>query len=293
MEDEVRCVVPAGDICGEGAVWHPEHHALYWTDINRFLLHKFLPESGTTESWFFTEPVTSANLTSDPEKLLLVLGSRVAIWSARTHPSVDILYHLAEAPAMRFNDARVDPRGSLWAGTMRNNVGSKGEDLQTDFSDGVLYRIDPDGSSTIWKRGIGISNTIVWSPDRKTMYFGDTPANILYAFDYNEKTGAISGERPFLANYGRGVPDGSAMDAEGFLWNTRPQASCIVRIAPDGHIDRVVPLPASRPTTCSFGDADLKMLYVTSARSAEQFSGSLFALRVEVSGLPDGRFLIS
>jgi sugar lactone lactonase YvrE len=44
------------------------------------------------------------------------------------------------------------------------------------------------------------------------------------------------------------------------------------------------------PTTCAFGGPDRKTLYITSARSDEQFSGSLFALQVEVSGVPDGRF---
>ena len=199
MNETVRCVVPAGDICGEGAVWHPEHHALYWTDINRFVLHKFIPEAGTTQTWLFDEPVTSVNLTSDPEKLLLVFGSSVGIWSPTAHPHIDVIYRLAEAPAMRFNDARVSPRGSLWAGTMRNNVGPQGEDLQVEFTGGVLYRIDPDGTATKWKTGIGISNTLAWSPDLKIFYFGDTLANMVYAFDYNQNDGSISRERTFFA----------------------------------------------------------------------------------------------
>lgn len=289
--EKIRCVVPAGDICGEGAVWHPEHRALYWTDINRFLLHKFVPEAGTTRTWFFDEPVTSVNLTTDPDKLLLVFGSSAGIWSAIEHPHVEVLYRLAEAPAMRFNEARVDPRGSLWAGTMRNNVGSRGEDLDVDFSAGALYRIDPDGTATLWKTGVGISNTLAWSPDRKTLIFGDTPANVLYAFEYDEKTGALSRERTFFRG-NDGVPDGSAMDSDGFLWNTRPNASALVRVGPDGRVDRTVLLPVSRPTTCAFGGPDLKTLYFTSARSAEQFSGSLFALELEVGGLPEGRFCL-
>jgi sugar lactone lactonase YvrE len=291
MREEVQCVVPAGDICGEGAVWHPEHRALYWADINRFLLHKFVPQTGTTQTWFFNEPVTSVNLTTNPDKLLLVFATKVAAWSAATHPHVDVIYQLLEGPEMRFNDARVDPRGSLWAGTMRNNVGLRGEDLDVEFSDGVLYRIDPDGAAKKWKTGIGISNTLAWSPDQKTFYFGDTPANMVYAFDYDRESGSISRERTFFHGY-RGVPDGSAMDVEGFLWNTRPNACALVRVAPDGRVDRTVSLPVAKPTTCAFGGSALKTLYITSARSADQFSGSLFALDLEVSGLAENRFRI-
>ncbi|MGB6744313.1 MAG: SMP-30/gluconolactonase/LRE family protein [Terracidiphilus sp.] len=293
MKEELRCVVPAGDICGEGAVWHPGQSALFWTDINRFLVHKFDPAAGATLTWLFDEPVTSVNLTTDEDTFLLVLGSRIGLWSPRSHPEFKTIDTLAGAPAMRFNDARVDPRGSLWVGTMRNNVGAHGELLDVQFAGGVLYRIDPDGTVTEWKSGIGISNTVAWSPDAKTYYFGDTTANMLWAFDYDQRTGAIAGQRNFFADFGHGAPDGSAMDAEGFLWNARYNGGCVVRIAPDGHVDRILEMPVASPTTCAFGGPGLKTLYITSARSAEQLSGSVFALQVEISGVPDGRFRLT
>jgi len=290
MPDEIRCVVPAGDICGEGAVWHPEQSALYWTDINRFLVHRLDSASGAVNTWLFAEPVTAITLTTNPESLLLVLASRVTVWSPKLHPQLQTIFQLNGAPEMRLNDARVDPRGSLWAGTMRNNVGPQGENLDVAFTDAVLYRIDPSGAVSEWKNGIGISNTLAWSPDRKKFYFGDSIANAIYSFDYDERTGAISGERRHFAGYNLGLPDGSAIDAHGYLWNARYGGGCIVRIAPDGSQDRVVFLPAQNPTTCTFGGPGLKTLYITSARSAEQLSGSLFAMEPEVAGIPDGRF---
>ena len=290
MRKEIRCAVPAGDICGEGAVWHPEHSALYWADINRFLVHRLTLATSSTQTWIFDEPVTSVNLTEDIERLLLVFASRVGIWSPRAHPNVDTIFRLHTAPEMRFNDAGVDSRGSLWVGTMRNNVGLHGEDLDVPFSDGVLLRIDPNGTATEWKNNIGLANTVAWSPDLKRFYFGDTRANTLSQFAYDETSGTISDEQPLLNGYERGAPDGSAMDAEGFLWNTRPGAGCLIRIAPDGHVERTVRLPVSRPTTCAFGGDDLQILFVTSARSAEQYSGSVFALQMQVPGIPARRF---
>jgi len=290
MSDDVQCICPAGDICGEGAVWHPEERALYWTDINRFLVHRLDPQDQSVRTWIFKEPVTAVNLTTDPNQLLLVFASRVGLWSSTKHPHVDTLYRLAEAPRMRFNDASIDPRGSLWAGTMRNNVGPQGQDLDVHFDDGTLYRIDPDGTATVWKKGIGISNTVAWSPDGTQFYFGDSIDNSIHRYQYDRETGALSGEEPYLDGYERGAPDGSAMDAEGFLWNTRPGGGCLVRIAPNGSIDRIVTLPVSNPTTCAFGGNDLNTLYVTSARNADQFSGSLFAIRTSAIGIPEGRF---
>jgi sugar lactone lactonase YvrE len=290
MANEIRCVVPAGDICGEGAVWCPEQGALYWNDIGRFLLHRVDAASGAAYTWIFEEPVTAVCLTTDPEHLLLVLGSKIGLWSPRIHPRVQTIYELEAAPEMRFNDARVDPRGSLWVGTMRNNVGLHGENLEVDFTGGVLYRIDPDGAVSEWKKGIGISNTIAWSPDRKRFYSGDSAANVLYSFAYDERTGAISGEDLLLSGYPQGSPDGSAIDAEGCLWNARYGGRCLIRITPDGSVDRVVSLPTLNPTTCTFGGPGLKTLYITSARSADQLSGSVFAMETEVGGIPDNRF---
>ena len=286
----ITCAAAAGDICGEGAVWHPDREVLYWVDINRFLLHEYDPDSETTRTWHFNEPVTSANLTQNPETLLLVFASRIGYWNARTHPRVDALYELKEAPAMRFNDAGVAPDGVLWAGTMANNVGAEGEEIAVDFKDGVLCRIDGKGRVTEWKRDIGISNTFAWSLDATSFYFGDTIANTLYRYDYDRRLGVISGERSYFSGFERGVPDGSAIDEDGFLWNARPGAGCIVRIAPDGRVDGTVELPVERPTTCAFGGPNLDIVYVTSARSAQRLSGSLFAFQPGVRGVPASRF---
>lgn len=290
--DGMECAAPSGDICGEGAVWHPQRSALYWVDINRFLLHELVAELKTTRTWFFEEPVTSVNLTEDPEKLLLVFASRIGFWSPQTHPQIEAIYHLDAAPGMRFNDAGVDPVGALWVGTMANNVGPSGEEISADFKDGALYRIDPNCHATLWKQDIGISNTIAWSPDQSKFYFGDSAANRLYVYAYDDQKGTIEDEKVLLEGYLLGVPDGSAMDSEGFLWNARPGAGCIIRIGPDGRVDRTVRVPVKRPTTCAFGGPTLETLYVTSARSEERLSGSVFAFRPGIAGIPAGCFRI-
>jgi sugar lactone lactonase YvrE len=166
----------------------------------------------------------------------------------------------------------------------------KEEELDVTYSEAVLYRIDPDGTATEWKSGIGLSNTVAWSPDRSDSASEIVARNALSQFAYDEATGAISNEQPFLNGYELGLPDGSAMDAEGFLWNARYGGGCVIRIAPDGRVEQTVRLPVSRPTTCAFGGDDLQTLYITSARSAEQYSGSVFSLQTHVRGLPARRF---
>jgi len=144
-----------------------------------------------------------------------------------------------------------------------------------------------------------VPNALAWSPDDRTLYFADTTDGRLraYAFDPDEGTlGAmrVLVERDILP----GRPDGAAIDADGCLWSARYEGGCVARITPDGRIDRVIAIPATRVTACTLGGADLRTLYVTTARqklsqaelAAQPHAGALFALRVSAPGLPEARF---
>ena len=86
MTSEPVCVAPTGDVCGEGAVWHAPHSAVYWTDINRFLIHRFTLADQYVRTWFFDQPVTALTLTDRDDVLAVVLGSGVILWEpARTY----------------------------------------------------------------------------------------------------------------------------------------------------------------------------------------------------------------
>jgi sugar lactone lactonase YvrE len=161
-------------------------------------------------------------------------------------------------------------------------------------SPGKLFRIAADGSCTVEKEGIGVSNTFCWRPDNTRFYFGDTAANTINVWDYDLRTGRIANERPFFTGFDRGGPDGSAMDREGYLWNARWGGGCVVRVAPSGEVDRIVEMPVTNITTCTFGGPQLKTLFITSAeRSDERLSGSLYTLQVDVPGLPENRFRLA
>jgi sugar lactone lactonase YvrE len=289
-------VAPTGDRCGEGAVWHAAHDAVYWTDINRFLIHRYSLGDQSVRTWIFDEPVTSLALTDRDDVLAVVLGSCVILWEPASDARHPALFRLDGWPRVRLNDGRADPRGSLWVGSMRNNVNADGSSSEAGGTDGILARLDPGGGSSIWRREIGISNTVAWSPDRRRFYFGDTLANAIWAHDYDESSGAISNQRPFFENFGRGLPDGSCVDSAGYLWNCRFYGGCIVRVAPDGEVDCVVEMPVKNITTCAFGGHDLRTLFITTASleapASDRLAGSLFAMETTVAGQPENRFRV-
>ncbi|WP_077963320.1 SMP-30/gluconolactonase/LRE family protein [Ensifer adhaerens] len=292
MVRDLVCVAPVGDRCGEGAVWSADEAAVYWTDINRFLIHRYDEATCAVRTWLFDEPVVAISLTREDGRLLIALGSKLIWWWPETDRRQDHGFVLPGSPRVRLNDGRADPLGNFWVGSMKNNVLPDGQLGDVAPGEGILYRIAPDGAATEWRHGLGISNTLCWSPDRSTFYFGDTLANEIYAFDYDPEAGAISGERHFFTGFDRGSPDGSAIDSEGFLWNCRYGGRCIARLAPDGSLAEVIEMPVSNITTCTFGGVDLKTLYITTAGGgpAERLAGSLYAMRVDIAGLPENRY---
>jgi sugar lactone lactonase YvrE len=292
--EEPICIAATGDVCGEGVLWNQETQSVYWTDINRFLVHRFALKDATLKTWFFTEPVTCVMETSRTDTLALSLGSGIALWKPAGDASPSPIFALPGWPFVRCNDAAVDPGGALWVGSMRNNVQVNGDDAPAGGTDGVLYRIEGTGTSMEWRRDLGISNTLLWSPDKSRFYFGDSLKNCIWSYDYDLAGRSIRGEQPFFQSFDRGDPDGSTIDAEGYVWNCRYGGSCIVRVAPDGKIDRVIELPVSNPTNCTFGGPHGNVLYITSASAKaghwERFGGCLFALETNVTGLSENKF---
>ena len=191
---------------------------------------------------------------------------------------------IPEERESRFNDVIADPAGRVFCGTM-----PAGDRL------GHLYRLDNDGSYHHILAGIGCSNGMGFTPDRKQMYYTDSMKHEIYLFDYDIKTGNITNQRLFVKTSdaeGEGAPDGMTVDAEGYVWSARWGGSCLVRYAPDGTEERRIVFPAKKVSSVVFGGEDYSDMYVTTAggdQKAEdgEHAGSLFRLKPGIMGVPE------
>jgi sugar lactone lactonase YvrE len=154
-----------------------------------------------------------------------------------------------------------------------------------------LYRLSPDGGVAELLGGVGLSNGLDWSDDRRTFYYADSLAGGVDAFTTDPDTGAMSGRRRFVT-VPAGLPDGLTLDARGGLWPAVWGTGEVHCYMPDGLLDTVVRLPVSQVTSAAFGGPDLNTLYMTTAR--ENFSaddlrkqphaGDIFACLPGVTG---------
>ena len=198
----------------------------------------------------------------------------------------------------RSNDASADAKGRFWFGTMQQNIAADGSDLDITQDSGALYRVETDGVSKLILDKVGVSNGPCWSPDGSIFYFSDSKNQIIWAFDFDQDSGNLSNQRVHNDSKAHGYPDGATVDAEGFLWSARWEGSCVLRIDPKGRIDRIVPMPVTRPTCVVFGGPHMDTVYVTSSAAnlpaevlkKHPLSGGLFCFSPGVTGPAKHRF---
>jgi len=272
----------AGDRLGEGPNWDAAAGELVRVDITAGAVLRLDPASGRQSRTElgdlvgFALPRAGGGLVTGVRHALVLLdpdGGRRTLAEVET-----------DLPENRFNDARCDSAGRLWAGTL-SMVRTPG--------DAALYRVDPDGAIERVLSGLTISNGLGWSPDERTMYVIDSTTQQIDAFDFDLARGTL-GERRTLVRIAPadGLPDGLAVDAEGCLWVALFGGGAVRRYTPEGELDAVVELPTSNCTCPAFGGAAFDELYVTSAQhklsaaqlAAQPLAGALFRVRPDVRG---------
>jgi sugar lactone lactonase YvrE len=282
---DVNCVAPTGCLLGQEPVWSASEGFLWWVDRERAKLHRFNPKTGNTRRYDL--PVHASAIVLQKGRLVMIGDLEIGYFDPETEAYDRFLLLPEEPVGNRTQYAGVAPDGSLWFGTM---------DKAETRPQGSYYRlVQGDRPDRLAIPFMVAAGPVVFAPDRKTFYTCDPAEQEILAFDYNAETGALTNRRLFASTFeGGSYPAGLATDREGHVWNAEWAGSRLVRYSPEGAITATVDLPISRPTGLAFGGADLKTLFVTSARlgltdqnlDRQPMAGCLFALEVQTPGLP-------
>lgn len=261
---------------GECPTWDAASSTLVWLDMERHRILRTVPESGDT---------TITQLSFRPGAV--VLHGEGGMLVASGHD----IYHLDETNRLTamaslppdaaggFNDGVCDPSGRFWSGTATG-------DGSTNCA---LYRYDGT-IITAMADGMSMSNGVGFSPDGMTMYFVDSAKRTLDSFAFDVRSGTLDDRRTLLTLPPGKLPDGLAVDRTGAIWVAVWGGACVLKVTPDGAIERTLNLPTPNVTACTFGGPDMRTLFITTAQqdldaAPDPLAGALFACEVDVPGM--------
>ncbi|WP_433346580.1 SMP-30/gluconolactonase/LRE family protein [Microtetraspora malaysiensis] len=268
---------------GEGPAWDAARRRLVWVDVTGCAVHTFDPAGGVDQVVDVGMHVGAAVPAGDAG-LILAVRDGLAMLS----PAGDVRMVAeveADRPGNRMNDAKCDPSGRLWAGTMP---------YEAEPGAAALYRYDGRSVARVLT-GVTLSNGLGWSPDGTVMYHIDSGTQRVDAYDFDPATGELGARRVVVAvDPAEGMPDGMTVDDDGCLWVALWGDGTVRRYTPDGVLDRIVRLPVTQVTSCAFGGPSGDVLYVTSAAyrltpgelAAQPLAGSIFAVEPGTTGRP-------
>ena len=283
-------IAPAGQILGESATWCVRTQMLWWIDIRALQVKRWNSATGAIDVWTMPE-LCGAVVPTTGTGVVVALRSGIGLLDPPSGALTPLATLESGHPEHRLNEAKCDRQGRLWCGSM------------WDFGKhptGGLYRVGTDLETREVRSAVTIPNGLGFSPDGRRMFFVDTALGRIESAAYDTDAGMPGPWNTLVdADAAPGKPDGSTVDAEGCIWSTRFGAGCIARFTPQGKLDRLIRLPVSQPTSCSFGGPNLDTLFVTCATqrltpealAAEPLAGALLVMRPGVQGLVEPPFL--
>src|SRR5579884_44382 len=214
-------------------------------------------------------------------------GRNLIYFDEATRTSRELFSQWEGKPLKGINDIQPDIEGSIYCGTLEFDPFSNRKTIP-----GSLFRVDPDGKVTKLWDGIEVTNGLGFSPDRKLLYHSDSGTRAVWVYDVLPDR-SVKDRRIFF-KLPQGIPDGLAVDAAGGVVVAVPEAGEIMRIKPDGTLDKRIKVPATMVTSLTFGGPGLEDLYIVTADNSEdkEKKGTVFRMRADIPGLavPKSRF---
>jgi sugar lactone lactonase YvrE len=269
------------DRLGEGLLWSAREAALYWVDILGARVNRLDLASGRVDDW--TMPDTIGWLVErEGGGFVAGLGRAFVALSFDPLAIETITAPEPERDGNRFNDAKADAAGRIWAGSMP---------LTCDRPSGAFYRLDPDRRATRIEDGYTIPNGPAIGDG--FLFHTDTALDTIFRYTVHDN-GSVGPREPHIVfEPDWGHPDGMTIDAEGHLWVACWGGSCVARFDPAGRRERTIALPASQITNVTFAGDALDRMFVTSAADGvdEPQAGCLFEVDPGCRGISPYRYL--
>lgn len=282
--------------CGEGPHWDDVTKCLSFVDIMAGDCHRWDSQTGDHEKIHIGNP-TSFIIPREKGGYIVSQGLQLAQLDWQSKQLKPILSVDSEKPKNRFNDAKCDTLGRLWAGTM----GYETYPGEIEREVAHLYMFDKEQNLHTIKDKVNISNGMAWTADNRTFFYTHSMPRKVFAYDFDLVSGNISKERVVVDFTEKsidefGIPDGMTIDLNDKIWLACYFSSRIFQIDPEtGKILQTIKFETSNITSCCFGGPNYDELYATSSTigltaeslAKQPLAGSIFKVNnINAKGVP-------
>jgi gluconolactonase len=264
----------------EGPVWNRRTGEFFWTSIFGNAIWKWKP--GVGKEMVVHPSYKADGMTFDPQGRLVVAGwAWRRVWRMELDGTIKTLCtHYDGVKLNSPNDIVVRSDGSIYftdpPGAL-NSVEMHGEDVQRYLDFCGVFRISPEGVTTLASKELVYPNGLAFSPDESLLYVNDSREFLIRVFDVCAD-GSLAGGRLFCRITGteEGMPDGLKVDTEGNVYCTGPGG--IQVISPSGSLLGRLRVPA-HVNNMGWGGDDWRSLFINC-------DTAVFRVRLGIPGTP-------
>ena len=280
----VRCIENSPEcILGENPLWY-EHDSLFlWTDIVQGVIYAYSDETKIVRPVLESDFQIGAFVIDSDHNLILLTekGLITARYKDNSfHLDWETMVEIGLQADERFNDAIVDSKGRILAGSKRESN-----------RDGTLFCFEVGKNPKILLEQLSISNGMGFSKDDKTFFHTDSGPGTITAYEYDSEDASISNPTVLFQHTGDATPDGMTVDANGAIWSSCWGGGNIVQLDQKGNLLQSINVPAIQCSSLCFGGKDYKKIFVTSASiGIERHSpvnGKCYSIEGDVQGRPE------
>lgn len=210
-----------------------------------------------------------------PDGTLLVVSTEARQVLGYDGEDVTLVADLSGLVPAALGDMVVDQDGRVYVGSQARE-------------NGVIVRLDPDGSARVVASGLDFPNGMALTPDGDTLIVAESTGRRLSAFTVGSD--GLSGRRVFAEGLA-GPPDGIALDSGGGVWTALTLAHTFDRITDGGTVTDRIDIGDRVAIACALGGPECKTLFLVTTTDAypERLRGTALSrvetLTVDVAGI--------
>ncbi len=245
-------------LLGENPLWYASANLFLWTDILSGTIYSYNEKTEEIKTVLSSDFQIGAFVIDCNNDIILL--TEKGLITAHYQKDLFVLdwasmIRMNMKSDERFNDAIVDCKGRIIAGTKK-----------IDNKEGKLYCFEQNKEPKLLLDNLYISNGMGFLTSNDTFFHTDSGKKTITRYAYDPELATISNPQRIFVKQDTGTPDGMTVDASDTLWTCCWGSGELIHLDSFGTILEIITLPAVQCSSICFGSKALNKIFITSAK---------------------------